>query len=258
MLEKRIIPILLLDNGKLLKGENFNNHNYVGDPINTVHLFNEKEVSEIILLDIGKRKKNTEIQYDLLKKISSEAFLPITYGGGIDSLDEALRIVDIGFEKIVLNSAIFKNSNLIKDISNSLGSQSVVISIDVKFINQNYYVFSNNGLVNTNILLEDHLKKVQESGVGEIIITSIDKEGKMQGYDLNLISMALKHLNVPLIINGGAKNYEDFTNIFKNFKIAACAASSVFLFIGKYKAVLISYPSKKDLKLILSERNEQN
>lgn len=256
MLEKRIIPILLLDNGKLLKGENFNNHKYVGDPINTVHLFNEKQVSEIILLDIGVRKNNSKIQYEFLKKLSSEAFLPITYGGGIDNIDEALRIVDIGFEKIVINSAIFKNFNLISDISASLGSQSVVVSIDVKLINQKYYVFSNNGKINTNILLEDHLKHVQDKGAGEIIITSIDKEGKMEGYDFNLIDLSLKHSEVPLIINGGAKNYDDFNDVFKNFEIAACAASSVFLFIGKYKAVLISYPSKKDLKLILSERNE--
>lgn len=251
MLEKRIIPILLLHNEKLLKGKNFINHTYVGDPINTVHLFNEKEVNELIILDIGKRKGKKEIQYELLKKISSEAFFPLTYGGGIDNLDDALKIIDIGFEKIVLNSAILNNLQLLKNISKTIGSQSAVVSIDVRFIKNDYYVFTHNGLINSNILLRDYLDSIQNFGAGEVMITSIDKEGSRQGYDLELIKLSLENLKLPLIINGGAKSFEDFKYIFKNFDVAACAASSVFMFIGKFNAVLISYPSKDDLKSLL-------
>lgn len=250
MLEKRIIPVLLLDEEKLVKGNNFSNHIYIGDPINTVHLFNEKEANEIIILDIGKRKKNYEIQYELLKKISSEAFLPLTYGGGIDSEDEAMRVIDMGFEKIVLNSGVLNNPKLLNSISKIIGSQSVVISVDVRLIKNKYYVFSNNGSTNTHILIEDHLKEIQENGAGEVMVTSINQEGSMNGYDKNLIDISLKKLKIPLIINGGAKDYNEFKNIFLNYDISACAASSIFLFIGNLKGVLISYPTKNDLKFI--------
>jgi cyclase len=251
MLEKRIIPILLLDNRRLVKGVSFKNHIYIGDPINTVHLFNEKQANEIIILDISSRKNKKKIQYELLNKISLEAFLPLTYGGGINSLDEALRIIDIGYEKVILNTSVITNPNLISEIANKIGSQSIIVSIDVNFINNNYYVFSNNGEFNTNIVLRDYLKKVQQSGAGEIMITSIQNEGKMIGYDEELLKYIEDSVNIPIIINGGAKDYDCFKNVFKKFSVSACAASSVFLFIGKYKAVLISYPNKKELMNIL-------
>jgi len=250
MLEKRIIPILLLDNRRLVKGVSFKNHIYIGDPINTVHLFNEKQASEIIILDISSRKKK-QIQYELLNKISSEAFLPLTYGGGINSLDDALRIIDLGYEKIILNTSAINNPYLVSEIANKIGSQSVIVSIDVNYTNNNYYVFSNNGEINTNLMLKDYLNKIQQSGAGEVMITSIQNEGKMLGYNEELLKYLENSLNIPLIINGGAKEYDCFKHVFKKFSISACAASSVFLFIGKYKAVLISYPNKKEFEDIL-------
>lgn len=251
MLEKRIIPILLLDNRRLVKGVSFKNHIYIGDPINTVHLFNEKQVSEIIILDIGSRKNKKQIQYELLQKISSEAFLPLTYGGGINSLDDALRIIDLGYEKIILNTSAINNPYLVSEIANKIGSQSVIVSIDVNYINNNYFVFSNNGEINTNLILTDYLNKIQQNGAGEVMITSIQNEGKMLGYDEELLKYIEDSVNTPLIINGGAKDYDCFKNVFKKFSVSACAASSVFLFIGKYKAVLISYPNKKEFEDIL-------
>lgn len=238
----RVIPVLLLHQGALYKSVKFKNYKYVGDPINAVKIFNEKAVDEIVLLDIDATKLNIGPNFTKLEMIASEAFFPMAYGGGISTMEQIERLFYIGFEKIVLNYSLFINPNLIKEAVKSFGSQSIVASIDAKknFFGK-YSLYASNGKKKMKSIVVESVKEIQELGAGEIIINSIDKDGTLAGFDLNLIKLVASSVTIPVIACGGARNFDDFNNAIAN-GAAACAAGSMFVFQGKYKAVLISYP----------------
>jgi len=244
----RIIPNLLIKDDYLVKGKNFSNHKYIGDIFNAVKIFSDKKVHEIQLIDISARKKKKCIDINLIKKIRSEIFVPLSVGGGINNIDQISQLINEGVEKIILNSTIFQNLSLITDTSNKFGSQSVVISIDVKKINNQYVIFSNNGNKTENINFFELLKKIQDKGAGEIIITSIDKEGTKSGFDLDLYSKVQDLVKIPLVANGGASNLEDILKLFDTTTIAAASCGTMFVFFGPRDAVLINYPDNNTIE----------
>ena len=254
MINHRIIPVLLVQDGYLYKTINFQNPSYIGDPINAVKIFNEKEVDELVILDIGISKKGKEPNFDLVNNLASECFMPVTYGGGIDSLDKASRIFDLGIEKVIINSSI-EDLNLISNIARRYGKQSLVTSIDYRYnflrTKRIPYRLSGTKRINANIL--DLVKKCESSGAGELMIQSIDNDGIMEGYDIDFLKIIKDKVSVPIIICGGAKNYDDFYKA-KLFGASGLAAGSFFIYKGPHKAVLINYPDQKIIKKILKKK----
>lgn len=240
----RVIPILLLKDEGLVKTKKFKDPVYIGDPINAVRIFNEKEVDELVLFDIDAAKKERPPQYDWLSDIVSESFMPIGYGGGIDSVDKAKRVFDLGIEKVVLNSASF-NYDLIEKLAAIYGSQSIVISIDVKknFFGQ-YHTYSKSANQKHSVGPVDHAKKVVNAGAGEIIIQSIDNEGTMKGYDIELTKSVSESVPVPVVASGGAGSIEDLEQALKEGEASAVSAGSLFIFKGKQNGILINYPTE--------------
>lgn len=249
----RIIPSLLIKDDYLVKGKQFKDHKYVGDIFNAVKIFSEKKVHEIQILDISARKKKRCIDLNLIKKIRSEIFVPLAVGGGIGSLDEVSSIINEGVEKVIINSENFSNKNLIQKISEKFGSQSVVVSIDVKKIINEYKIMSHNGEKVENYNLVDFIKEIQDRGAGEIILTSIENEGLKNGLDLELYNFVEDFVNIPLIANGGVSSLNDITNFFDNSSFSAVACGSLFVFFGNRDAVLINYPDKKSIETIMSK-----
>ena len=241
MLRSRYIPVLLIEDGELTKTKKFQDGIYVGDPINAIRIFNEKEVDELGLFDISITKNNTLIDFDLLKDVAVNANMPLTYGGGIKSLDEATKIISLGFEKISLSSSFFENPNLIHDISNEVGAQSVVLCFDVKFINNDYYTFTHRSTKKTGHTLLKALEIAKKFNIGEIIINNIDRDGTFLGYDIELAKKVRMETSVNLTILGGCNGKEDFLELEKNIGICGCAAGSHFTFLGKNNAVLLNY-----------------
>lgn len=251
MLKNRLIPVLLLKENSLVKTIKFQKPNYIGDPLNTIHIFNQKEVDELIILDIESSKLGLEPNYQLIKEISSECFMPLTYGGGIRSLDQAKKIFDLGVEKICIQTEAMRNLNFISDLSNLYGSQSIVLSIDIKkdFF-KNYKVFSSSI---SKIISKDWfiwLKKLSNSGCGEILINSVDRDGTLAGPDLDLIKIASKGINIPLIALGGVSNLQDIKLLIDS-GADAVAAGSFFFYYGPKRGVLITYPSYDEVKKLL-------
>ena len=256
MFAPRVIPILLLSNGGLVKTKQFNDASYIGDPINAVKIFNDKEVDEIVFLDIQASKKTQKPNYEIIKKIASECFMPLAYGGGITHIDQVDRILNIGVEKIIINSSAISNPNLINQIAKITGSQSVVVSIDIKktfFGNYSIYSHSKEKVLKTNII--DYLKKVEELGAGEIIINSVDNDGMMNGYDIKLLKMVRDTIMIPFIACGGAGGVDDLKQVIGLGGVHAVAAGSMFVFHGKHNAVLISYLNDEQLNYIYNVDN---
>lgn len=245
----RVIPVLLIQNGGLVKSIKFKNHKYVGDPINAVKIFNEKEVDEIVILDISATKEGQAPNIAQISEIAGEAFMPLAYGGGITKLEEIKQILFEGAEKVIINTYAFENLSLITKAAQQFGSQSIVVSIDVKknWLGK-YRVYSNGGQKNRSISPTEFAKKVVEAGAGEIMLTSIDQDGTFKGYDLKLIEMVSNAVNVPVIAGGGARNIEDFYSAIAGSGASAVAAGSMFVFKMPHRAVLINYPSQKELK----------
>ncbi|AYA41578.1 imidazole glycerol phosphate synthase subunit HisF [Xenorhabdus nematophila] len=249
MLKTRVIPILLLQNGGLIKGEKFKKHKYVGDPINAVRIFNEKEVDELVFLDIGATLQNKTPDYSLIKDIASEAFMPIAYGGGINSPNHVECLFKSGIEKVVINTHFSLKPNFIREISDIAGSQSVVVSIDVKkSLFGNYEVYSHCGTRKTGYNPIDYALKAQDLGAGELVITSIDREGSGKGFDLALIQQVADAVDIPVIAQGGASNLNDLKIVICDTHASAVAAGTLFTFHGKHKAVLITYPERNILE----------
>ena len=246
----RIIPCLLIQDDGLVKTKKFKNPTYLGDPINAVKIFNEEEADELCLLDISSHKNNA-VNFDLLKDIASEAFMPLAYGGGISSLDDAKKLYRMGFEKLIFNTALSTNPQLVKDVIGFAGSQSVVASIDVK---KNFFgveeCYIDCGHKNTKKNCIDYLKEVELLGVGEIFINSIDNDGIMRGYNIELIKKITSNINVPVIACGGAGKLEDLKSAIQEGGAHAVAAGSIFVFYGSRHAVLINYPKEQELKKI--------
>ena len=250
----RVIPSLLLHKGGLVKSVQFKNYKYVGDPINAVKIFNEKEVDEIVLVDIDATRENRPPNFKEIAAIASEAFMPMVYGGGITTLDEIKKILFIGYEKAIINKALHTNLNIISKAANSVGSQSIVASIDVK---KNwlgvYKIYTDNGKKNTNKNPVEFAKSVANAGAGEIIINDIDSDGTYKGYDINLIQSITSAVNIPVIALGGAASIEDFYKA-KKAGASAVAAGSMFVFQRPLQAVLISYPTQQELQEKLFKR----
>ena len=246
MLKKRIIPTLLLDNKRLVKTVNFKNPKYIGDPLNAIRIFNEKFVDELIILDINKENSNNSIDYDFLKDLFSECFVPVTYGGGISSLKDADTIFKLGVEKVCINSSVLKDINIIEKFSKNFGSQSIVVSIDIKrnIFNKIEIYNHRENKKEPKLDLEEYLKQIEALGAGEVLINSVNKDGTMSGMDSKLIKKTYNIINLPIIYSGGIGSIDDIRNAFK-FDISGVSAGSFFVFYGPYKAVLISYPYEK-------------
>lgn len=245
MLNPRIIPCLLIHKNGLVKTKNFKNPKYVGDPINAVRIFNEKQVDELIVIDIDATVNNQEPNYNLIEKLAYECRMPLCYGGGIKNAKQALQILSLGVEKISLSSAVLDSPQLVKEISNQVGSQSVVVVLDIKkkFLG-GYDIYTKNASNKIKTDLQFVLKEFQELGAGEFVLNSIDNDGMKNGYDIDLISKVKKHIRIPLTVLGGAGSLDDIGEMIKKFGIIGCAAGSLFVFKGKYNAVLINYPNK--------------
>lgn len=252
MLKKRIIPILLIKNNQLVKSIKYKNHSYVGDPINIIKIFNEKEVDEIIILDIEKSITGEDLNYELIKNLASECYMPLTYGGGIKNIYQAEKLFSIGIEKIVLNSINFSNLNLIDQISKKFGSQSVIAAIDInKNIFNKIYLFDwvKNKKININI--NQHVKNCINNGAGELLISFIFKEGTLSGFETELLKFLDFDIEIPLIVNGGINSVSNIQECLNCHKIDAIGIGAFFIYYGRYKAVLISYLSDKN-NLVLS------
>ncbi|MGE5355537.1 MAG: AglZ/HisF2 family acetamidino modification protein [Deltaproteobacteria bacterium] len=255
MLHPRIIPCLLVQNKGLVKTTTFKDPKYVGDPINAVKIFNEKEVDELVVLDIDATVKNLEPNYTMIENLAFECRMPLCYGGGIKNIDQALKIFSLGVEKISVSSAAIHDPSLVSKISRQVGNQSVVVILDVKkkFLSSKYEIFINNGIKNTGINAVDFAKKMEDNGVGEITINSIDNDGTMKGFDFNIVEKIREAVDVPLTILGGAGSYLDIGELIKKYGIIGAAAGSLFVFKGKYRAVLINYPSTEEKEKILQD-----
>lgn len=240
----RIIPVLLLKNGGLYKTIKFKNPNYLGDPINTVKIFNDKEADELAIIDFNASSDGRGIDFKKITEIAGEAFMPMSYGGGISNYSDAKKIFDAGYEKLILNSVLFKNLDLIKQIANVYGAQAVVGSIDVKKnLFGSYKVYSHSGKKSTRYDPIVWAKTLEQSGVGEIMINSIERDGTWEGYDEALIEKVAHAVTVPIIASGGAGNTDDFTKAVRA-GASAVAAGSMFVYQKKGMGVLISFPSQ--------------
>ena len=244
----RVIPSLLLKDKGLVKGINFKNYTYVGDPINAVRIFNDKEEDELFFFDITATEEIRIIPFVLVEKLANECFMPFAVGGGINSIAHISKLIKLGVEKVSINSHAVGNPSFIREASAIFGSQAIVASIDVKNSGNNkYHVVTHSGKKLTNIDPLDHAKRMNEMGAGEIIINSIDREGTQLGYDLELVQMIADAVDIPVIASGGAGALEHFSELRKKTNASAATAGSVFVFYGKLKAVLISYPTQDQL-----------
>jgi len=248
MLRPRIIPALLVKDKGLVKTTRFKNPKYVGDPINAVKIFNEKESDELIVLDIDATTERREPDYKMIKNIATECRMPFCYGGGIKTVKQAVKILALGVEKIALSSAAIENTKLIEELAEQIGTQSVVVVLDVKkrFLDGKYEVYTNNAKKNTRLCPIEFAEMAEQYGAGELVINSIDNDGVMKGYDLKLINKIHSKINIPLTALGGAGHLSDISSLISNEGIIGAAAGSLFVFKGKYRAVLISYPSASE------------
>ncbi|RZK18189.1 MAG: imidazole glycerol phosphate synthase subunit HisF [Flavobacterium sp.] len=247
MLRPRIIPSLLIHENGLVKTVNFKNPKYVGDPINAVKIFNEKAVDELAIFDIDATVNGTEPNYSLIERLASQSRMPLCYGGGVKTLEQAQKILGLGIEKIALSSAVLQNPKLITEISNRVGSQSVIVVLDVKKkLLGGYEVYTHNGKKSTGVNPFKFAEEAQKLGAGEIIINSIDQDGIMKGYDMTLIDKVREKISLPLTVLGGAGSLDDIAKVIKKHGIIGVAAGSLFVFKGIYKAVLINYPTKTE------------
>jgi cyclase len=248
----RVIPVLLLRGKGLVKTIRFKDSMYVGDPINAVRIFNDKEVDELVFLDIAATPEGRGPDFDLLSDIASEAFMPMTYGGGISNLAQIRRIFELGFEKIIVDSIAYKNPGLISEAAAIFGSQSIVGCIDVhKTLLGRYELRSASAGVKERDSVIEHLAKLTQYGVGEILINSIDRDGTMIGYDLKLLREVSAAVTVPVIACGGAGSFDHLVQGVQDGNASAVAAGSLFVFMGPHRAVLINYPERKVLDLLL-------
>ena len=247
MLRPRLIPILLLDNGRLVKTKNFRNPVYVGDPINAIRIFNEKEVDEIVVLDITASAQGRQPDFSLIEDFASECFMPLTYGGGIRSMSDANRLFSLGVEKISLQSALFDDGPLVRQLVSRFGAQAIVFALDVRRTKfQKIQVFR--GYSNKRHLLrwEDALDNALAMGIGEVLICDVGREGTMRGVDEHLIAEMTSNVQVPVIFSGGVGTMSDIRSVL-SAGADAVGVGAFCVFHGPNRAVLITYPSPKNL-----------
>lgn len=254
MLRPRVIPCLLVKNGGLVKTIQFGSPKYVGDPINAVKIFNEKEVDELVVLDIDATAKGCEPNYEMIASLAAECRMPLCYGGGVSSVEQIERIIRLGVEKVALSTAAVSSPELISNAASRVGSQSVVVIIDVKkagFLKR-HEVFIHNGTKRTSMNPVEFARKVEGLGAGEVVLNSIDRDGEMKGYDLDLAVQVRDAIHVPMTVLGGAGSLEDVEALIGRLGVVGAAAGSLFVFKGKYRAVLINYPSRGEKDAIVA------
>ncbi|HMY83385.1 MAG TPA: AglZ/HisF2 family acetamidino modification protein [Saprospiraceae bacterium] len=259
MLRSRITPCLLVHKKGLVKTVQFKDPKYVGDPINAVKIFNEKEVDELMVLDIDATVEGRGPDFTMIKNLAIECRMPFCYGGGVTTVDQAKNIIKLGAEKVALSSAAINDTSLLRKMGEAVGSQSVVVVIDVKkkkglLGKTTYEIYTKNGREKSGKKLENFLKELNDIGVGEIVINSIDRDGTMEGYDNTLVKLVRDAVDIPITILGGAGSHEDIKSLIKDYKIIGAAAGSLFVFKGKYRAVLINYPNRIEKRNILNNQ----
>ncbi|WP_245874403.1 AglZ/HisF2 family acetamidino modification protein [Cedecea neteri] len=246
----------------MVKTVNFKDPKYVGDPINAVKIFNEKEADELMVIDIDATVKGHEPDYQLIKKIAAECRMPLCYGGGITTAEQAAKIISLGVEKISIGAAAVENPALVTELAEAIGKQSVVVVLDVikkkGFFAKGYELSTRNNTHNHKIDPLVFAKKMAALGAGEIVINFIDNDGVMKGYDLEYSSIIRANVNVPITFLGGAGSYEHLSELINTCGIVGAAAGSLFVFKGKYRAVLISYPTPEQKELIYSNLQNSN
>jgi cyclase len=256
MLRPRIIPCLLIRNGGLVKTINFGPSKYVGDPLNAVRIFNEKEVDEIMVVDIEAAAQKREPNYSLIRNLAAECRMPLCYGGGVRSSEQFQRLVALGVEKVAIGSSAAEMPELIADAAEKVGSQSVAVVMDVKKAGpsgREYRVFTYNGTRDTGYDPAAFATRVAAAGAGEIIINNIDRDGEMKGFDLDLIHRVRAATNLPMTVMGGAGSLADIGKVIETFGLIGVAAGSIFVFKGIYRAVLINYPNRLEKDTLISK-----
>lgn len=255
MLYPRIIPCLLVHMKGLVKTTKFKDPKYVGDPINAVKIFNEKEVDELIVVDIDASRERREPDYKMIENLAAECRMPLCYGGGIKTAEQAQRIFSLGVEKIAISSTAIDNPSIISAMAERVGNQSVVIVLDIKkkTLSGKYELFTHNGTKSTGIDPVQFAIEMQNRGAGEIVINSIDQDGVMKGYDMNLINKIREAITIPMTVLGGAGKMEDIGDVIQQHGIIGVAAGSLFVFKGKYRAVLINYPTAIEKAALLQQ-----
>lgn len=254
MLRPRLIPCLLVHNGGLVKTRKFGNAKYVGDPINAVRIFNEKEVDELIVLDIDATPLDREPDYKMIANLAVECRMPLCYGGGIRTSEQAERIVGLGVEKVALSAAAVAKPELVSESAAKVGSQSVVVVIDAKKtgLMRRHEVVTHNATQRTGLDPVDFARRAEKLGAGEIVVNCVDNDGEMTGYDLDLIARVREKVSLPLTVLGGAGSLGDVEDLFAAYGIIGAAAGSLFVFKGKYRAVLINYPNRSEKEELLN------
>lgn len=252
MLRSRIIPCLLVHKKGLVKTTQFKDPKYVGDPINAVKIFNEKEVDELIVLDIDATVEQREPDFSLIKNLAIECRMPFCYGGGVTTVAQAKKIIGLGAEKVALSSAAIYNIQILSEIGKAVGFQSVVVVLDIrkKKLFGGYEIATHNGKKIPDIKLSDFIKEINEIGIGELVINDVDNDGKMGGFNFKLFDWIRDQIEIPMTILGGAGKISDLNEAISRYKTIGVAAGSLFVFKGKYRAVLINYPNfseRKDL-----------
>ena len=260
MLRPRIIPCLLVKNGGLVKTVRFCQPKYVGDPINAVRIFNEKGVDELIVADIDATAHGIEPNYKVIANLAAECRMPLCYAGGVRSAEQVERIVSLGVEKVAMSSAAIEKPELIAEAAKRVGNQSIVVVMDVKKTGllRRYDLFTHNGNRPTGCNPVEFAKKAEALGAGEILVNSIDHDGVMKGYDLNLIDQVYNSVSIPISVVGGAGSLADIENLIKRYGIIGAVAGSFFVFKGKYRAVLINYPDAEQKERMSAEVRNQS
>ena len=254
MLRPRLIPCLLVHNGGLVKTVRFADPKYVGDPINAVRIFNEKGVDELIVVDIDATRQQREPDYRLIGNLANECRMPLCYGGGVTSCAQIERIIGHGVEKVAVGASAVTRHELLSEAASRVGRQSLVVVVDVKKTGllRRHEVVTHNGTVRTGHDPVEFAKHVQEQGAGEILLNSVDRDGTMEGYDLELVARLPGSVTIPITILGGAVSLGDVESLYRAHGIIGAAAGSLFVFKGKYRAVLINYPSCSEKDALLA------
>jgi cyclase len=254
MLRPRVIPCLLVHDKGLIKTVQFKDPKYVGDPINAVRIFNEKESDELMVIDIDATRENREPDYKMIEHLAAECRMPLCYGGGVKTAEQAQRIFSLGVEKIAISSAAIHTPELVSEMADRVGSQSVVVVVDVKKkLLGGYEMYTHNGKKSTGKNPFEFVSKMESLGAGEIVVNSIDQDGVMKGYDLALIDKIRQSISLPLTVLGGAGSLQDIGNLINKYGIIGAAAGSLFVFKGVYKAVLINYPNWNEKDKLINE-----
>lgn len=255
MLYPRVIPCLLVKDKGLVKTVNFKNPKYVGDPINAVKIFNEKEVDELMVIDIDATRENREPDYIMIGRLAAECRMPLCYGGGVTTSAQFEKIIQLGVEKVAISAAAIANPTLVSDAADKVGNQSVVVVLDVKkkLLGGKYEVYTHNGQKATGKNPLELALQMEKLGAGEIVINSIEQDGLMKGFDFSLIDKIRSSITIPLTVLGGAGSLEDIGKLINKYGSIGASAGSLFVFKGIYKAVLINYPNRQEKSKLISD-----